>query len=950
LTVVNHPITGPVLYSPHQTPFICETQASGLGEPLDADCSAATKVEYFYRSTAAPAPRENQGDLATADNANGFGGGRGNAPANPFKPLDPNAPRPADIAMTTTTEGRTVPYIVRREMGTINRAVYSFAFLHEPGTPLPSPWTGGAAWNGRLVYTFGGGVAWGYHQGRTIGGLNGNRGNLEDGQYGDFPVAKGFALAGSSLNVFGTYANDVVSAETMMMVKEHFVDQFGPIKWTIGSGRSGGSMQQHLIANNYPGLLDAIVPTASFSDVITFQTTMLDCEVLDRAMTASKQPFTTDQKTAVSGFSHWDYCTNNKLRYAAVAADINCDPQTVPPSMRFDPAKKTDGVRCTYQDAYVSVYGRDPKTGFARRPFDNTGVQYGLAAFNAGTINFNQFLDINRLAGGHDINGNLVAERTVADQEALRIAYESGRVNDGAHGLALIPIIDMRPYTEGPGGNVHDKFDGVHVAARPFRVRPHVDDGHQGQPVRAVVDAAALVGDAQRLLIGHGAFGNEVTVDVVAAGKAVDVEELVEIDRAGVEGREPVLDAGVVERPAREAGLGIPAVDADVRILVRAADAVGLLRGIEAHRWRDRLRIAVDVGGDRRIPQLVVRAVVPVAEAGDRRLLVGGERLLRGRHRAIEHFAVEHRRLEGDDVGKARGRHDRVEQPRVVVGDQVLLHRAAGPPAADRPLDRTELIDEVLFHHHHRLRGDDVVGVGAEDVERRPGERETLRDREVAVLAVFEVAAIAVEPADRAPLVVAPGDAAAEGVDEAPVPRGATRPRRGERRAGLVEERDRIDGAVDRAHLAPDDVGNRSALGGRRHGDVGGTRRVRVERLERVRGRVAASSAEAVRVVRRGEVALVFARRGGCRRAIEVLDLRCRGAVRVERFAEAARLRLADERRLVRTVEDRSGDRMVDDGQLRGRLAAAHRRLDGVGADVESGHEPDQGLVGGDFE
>jgi hypothetical protein len=252
----------------------------------------------------------------------------------------------------------------------------------------------------------------------------------------------------------------------MMMVKEHFIEQYGPIKWTIGSGRSGGSMQQHAIANNYPGLLDAIVPTASFADVLTFQTTMLDCELLDRAMTASKQPFTTDQKTAVSGFSHWDYCTNNKLRYAAVAADINCDPQTVPLSSRFDPVKKPEGVRCTYQDAYASVYGKDPKTGFARRPFDNVGVQYGLRAFNDGKITINQFLDINRLAGGHDVNGNIVSERTVADAEALRIAYESGRVNDGAHGLAQIPIIDMRPYTEGPGGNVHDTFDGVMAGNR----------------------------------------------------------------------------------------------------------------------------------------------------------------------------------------------------------------------------------------------------------------------------------------------------------------------------------------------------------------------------------------------------------------------------------------------------------------------------------------------------
>ena len=55
LTIVNHPISGPVIYSPHQTPFVCETQAHGLGAPLDADCTASTKVEYFYRSNATPA-------------------------------------------------------------------------------------------------------------------------------------------------------------------------------------------------------------------------------------------------------------------------------------------------------------------------------------------------------------------------------------------------------------------------------------------------------------------------------------------------------------------------------------------------------------------------------------------------------------------------------------------------------------------------------------------------------------------------------------------------------------------------------------------------------------------------------------------------------------------------------------------------------------------------------
>jgi hypothetical protein len=480
LTITNHPITGPVLYSPHQTPFACETQAVGLGAPTDADCSAPTKVEYFYRTNTVPAGTPDAGgDLAAADNANGFGGGgRGGrgAAVNPFKPFDPNGPRPTDIAMTTTSDGKTVPYIVRREMGTINRAIYSIAVLYDPAAQTPTPWNTGGAWNGRLVYTFGGGVAWGYHQGRTIGGLNGGRFNIEDGQYGDYPVAKGFAVAGSSLNVFGTYANDVVSAETLMMVKEHFIEEFGVPKWTIGSGRSGGSMQQHMIANNYPGLLDAIDPTASFADTLTFQMQMQDCELIDRAMTVSKEPFTVDQKTAVSGYSHFDYCTNNKLRYAAFAADLNCDLNTVPMNLRYDAEKNPKGARCTYQDALSAVYGVDPKTGFARRPFDNVGVQYGLKAFNDGKINFAQFLDINRLAGGHDPNGNLVPQRDVADPEALRIAYDSGRFNDAAHGLAALPIIDMRPYVEGPGGNVHDTHDGTITRARLIAANGNADN------------------------------------------------------------------------------------------------------------------------------------------------------------------------------------------------------------------------------------------------------------------------------------------------------------------------------------------------------------------------------------------------------------------------------------------------------------------------------------------
>ncbi len=99
--------------------------------------------------------------------------------------------------------------------------------------------------------------------------------------------------------------------------------------------------------------------------------------------------------------------------------------------MANDPELKAKGVRCTFQDNLVNVFGNDPKTGFARNPFDNVGVQYGLQALNDGKISFDQFLDINSRVGGLDINGKIVPKRMVGDPIALRRAYQTGRVNVG---------------------------------------------------------------------------------------------------------------------------------------------------------------------------------------------------------------------------------------------------------------------------------------------------------------------------------------------------------------------------------------------------------------------------------------------------------------------------------------------------------------------------------------
>ena len=57
LTVVNHPITGPLFAGPQEQPFVCITDkfklvgGGTLGPALDANCSIATRVDFVYRST-----------------------------------------------------------------------------------------------------------------------------------------------------------------------------------------------------------------------------------------------------------------------------------------------------------------------------------------------------------------------------------------------------------------------------------------------------------------------------------------------------------------------------------------------------------------------------------------------------------------------------------------------------------------------------------------------------------------------------------------------------------------------------------------------------------------------------------------------------------------------------------------------------------------------------------
>jgi hypothetical protein len=454
LSLVAYPVAGPVFSGPHETPFICETErfelrgGGTLGKALDADCSVPTRVDYFYRST------------------------QGGA----LKPL-PRSGRPEDLAEATTSTGTRAPYIVRVETGTINRAIYQIAMLHDPAASAPDFATKSAGWNGRLIYTFGGGCPGGwYRQGRGTGGVD-----------DETMLRQGYAIASATLNVFGNNCNDLLAAETMMMVKERFVEAYGLPLFTIGWGCSGGSYQVHQIADNYPGLLDGIIAGCSFPDVghAAISAHSFGARLLHHYFASTGDAWTDAQKVAASGLPDLDSLVVQGTRPDRINPRGVCD-QSLPVDLIYDPKSNPRGTRCTVYDHTVNVYGRDPKTGFARRLLDNVGVQYGLAALNDGKISVGQFLDLNEKIGGVDIDANFVAQRTVADKTALRIAYESGRILSGGGGLAATPVIDYRAYSDFNKGDPHMRFFSFATRARLAAA-----NGRAGNHVMLVEDSAS---------------------------------------------------------------------------------------------------------------------------------------------------------------------------------------------------------------------------------------------------------------------------------------------------------------------------------------------------------------------------------------------------------------------------------------------------------------------------
>ncbi len=484
-TITNHPAGGPIFSGPQVEPWNCTNDNA-----IDEQCNQPPEYAFKY----VPAS-ELERLLSGADPED---------PGAPgvYKPYDPDNPPPEDeIAMTETDEGKEVPFIVRVETGVLNRDRYQIKTLYQPGEEWsaldPQP-----QWNGKLLIHHGGNVGVSYAmgtppEGDISGATSGNEVLLGDSTF--VALSRGFATLSTAQANLGHNVNLVTAAESLVMAKEHLIENYGPLRYTIGTGCSGGAIAQQHIANAYPGIYQGLIVQCSYPDVWTTAVQFAEYNLLNHHF-GNQVPDDPESLLGIvesiftSGVTppQWSFFYGH-LPVNPIVSDLAFFPAAFPDqdncpgledqSKVYDAETNPGGLRCGLIDYMRNQFGpRAPEDwseneqmlgeSFTGLPLDNEGVQYGLQALQKGLITPEQFLEVNREIGGFDVDVKPQPERTRGDPETLENAYRTGAINT-AENLHNVPIIDLR----GPDpGIAHDAFHSWQMRARLEETQGHADN------------------------------------------------------------------------------------------------------------------------------------------------------------------------------------------------------------------------------------------------------------------------------------------------------------------------------------------------------------------------------------------------------------------------------------------------------------------------------------------
>jgi hypothetical protein len=488
----------PLFAGNNDYPFLCATERSGLGQPLidnqdkagiaiyslnqkqqktkhmigySKDCLLPTKVQYY----------------AKIEKESGF-----------------------QLVEKMDELSDPVEEYVRVETGTINRFIYVLAIpvTHSDRPTKFDP----SKWNSRLLYRFKGGVG----VGRKQGSISVPKLLYEHGPQ----LAQGYAVAFSTGTQTSNHYDIWLSEDTALRVKKQFAARYGEPLYTIGIGGSGGAIQQYLLSQNHPGILDGAIPLYSYPDMVTQVNYALDCELTEYYFDVTSGDENWDNwanRTLIQGSNAIHGYKNRYGRLQGIAGYMNGDFSLMPEGA----SECTNGWRGPAQhinnpyffSSYYMIseatrkqvdwshwgnlrhiYGTN-EDGFGRRFWDNQGVQYGLTALKTGELSIRDFLSLNKYIGGWKapqdmeneqfwhISGaesmrdlslwsqhNMThegdrrqANRTTGDKAAISAAYKAGLVYLG---MSDLPIIDLRHYLD-------HKLD-MHHAVASFTARKRI--------------------------------------------------------------------------------------------------------------------------------------------------------------------------------------------------------------------------------------------------------------------------------------------------------------------------------------------------------------------------------------------------------------------------------------------------------------------------------------------
>src|SRR4051812_44050522 len=190
-TIVNHPNGGPVFSGPQVQPWVCQPSA------VDAQCNQPVSYEYQYKSSL----------------------------TGQFASYDPKSP-PADVATTTTDQGKTVPFVIRTETGYQDRDQYEITVLFDPAKPWAA-WDPQPQWNHKLLITHGASCGIEHKSGTAPS----TTGDTVAGSSPTEALGRGFAVMSTALDNAGHNCNIATQAESLVMAKERLVERYGEIRY-----------------------------------------------------------------------------------------------------------------------------------------------------------------------------------------------------------------------------------------------------------------------------------------------------------------------------------------------------------------------------------------------------------------------------------------------------------------------------------------------------------------------------------------------------------------------------------------------------------------------------------------------------------------------------------------------------------------------------------------------